>query len=221
MAGIITDMITNFDYKKIEEFARKTTEYWRKYTGAYKYPNGLLGSIPIYIESLEYNTSNSVTSNKTFKGIDVADNISVEPYSISLSIVAFTDFYIDVLEMHQKVARESNGKEGITALYYNKFGTLYGPLAIESFSFRNDAKATFLQLIDIELKYIEIRKFITDDKGVITTTTLETNDYFKNQEVLETGMPVNLLDELSRTDKFKEYSNAINNKINVLFGSGK
>ena len=40
MAGIITDMITNFDYKKVEEFARKTTEYWKKFTGAYKYPNG-------------------------------------------------------------------------------------------------------------------------------------------------------------------------------------
>ncbi len=217
MAGIITDMITNFDYKKVEEFARKTTEYWKKFTGAYKYPNGLLGSIPIYIESFELSTSNSITSNKTFKGIEVADNISVEPYSISLTIVAFTEFYIDIIEMHQKVARESNGKDGITALYYNKVNTIYGPLAIENFSFRNDAKATFLQLIDIELKYMEIRKFITDENGVITTATLGTNDYFKNQEVLESGMPINLFDELSRTDKFKEYSNAINNKINVLF----
>ena len=217
MAGIITEMITNFDYKKVEEFARKTTEYWKKFTGAYKYPNGLLGSIPIYIESFELSTSNSITSNKTFKGIEVADNISVEPYSISLTIVAFTEFYIDIIEMHQKVARESNGKDGITALYYNKFNTIYGPLAIENFSFRNDAKATFLQLIDIELKYMEIRKFITDENGVITTATLGANDYFKNQEVLESGMPINLFDELSRTDKFKEYSNAINNKINVLF----
>ncbi len=216
MAGIITDMITNFDFAKLEEFGRTATELWSKYTGAHKYPNGLLGSIPVFIETFEFNTSNSITSDKTFQGIDVADNVSVEPYSISISIAAFTDFYIDIIEKHLEVARNSNGKEGITALYYNKFHSIYGPLVIENFSFVNDAKATFLQMIDIELKYVDIRKFITNEEGIITTSTLETNDYFKSQEVLETGMPINLFDELSRTKKFKEYENAVKNSLNFL-----
>ena len=106
MAGIITDMITNFDFAKLEEFGRTATELWSKYTGAHKYPNGLLGSIPVFIETFEFNTSNSITSDKTFQGIDVADNVSVEPYSISISIAAFTDFYID--NVIYKEAKDTN-----------------------------------------------------------------------------------------------------------------
>lgn len=216
MAGIITDLIQNFDMEKAKQMWQSFYDGYAKVTGAYIYPNGMLGNIPIFIKSHSFSSSNSVTSHKTFEGVEVADNVSVEPYTINIKIIAFGDFYIDVLEMHEKAARESNGQKGITTLYFEKFWRLFGPLVITKFLYSHEAKDTFLQEIDIDLKYVEVRKFVKNDDGVITTETLGADNFFQNQEILAEGMPRNWFDELSRTEKYREVEDAITNSIKLF-----
>lgn len=216
MAGILTDLIQNFDMEKAQKMWQQFYDGFAKFTGAYKYPNGMLGDIPIFIKSHSFDSPNSVTSHKTFEGVEVADNISVDPYTINIKIMAFGDFYIDVLEMHEKAARESNGQKGITALYFEKFWRLYGPLVITKFNYSHESKDTFFQEISIDLKYVEIRKFTKNKDGVITTETLGADSFFKNQEIIAEGMPRNWFDELSRTEKFKEIENAIKNSVELF-----
>ena len=152
-----------------------------------------------------------------FKGVKPARTTvqSVLSDGIKIEIVAFTDFYIDVIELHQKAARNSNGQKGLMAFYYNKFKQLYGPVVITNMNFTNTSKDTFIQLIDIDLKFVEVRKFVTNEDGVITTETLGANNFFQDQQLLAEGMPQNWFDELSRTDKFKEIENAVKNSINI------
>lgn len=215
MAGILTDLIQNFDMEKANKLWQQFYDGFAKFTGDYKYPNGMLGDIPIFIHSFEWQTATNVTSNITFEGTEIADNVSVNPYGIKLEIVAFTDFYIDVIELHQKVARESSGQKGLMAFYYNKFKQLYGPVVITNMNLKNTSKDTFIQLISIDLKFVEVRKFITNEDGIITTETLGANNFFRDQQLLAEGMPQNWFDELSRTDKFKEIENAVKNSINI------
>ena len=215
MAGILTDLIQNFDMEKANKLWQQFYDGYAKVTGAYKYPNGMLGDIPIFTHSFEWQTSTNVTSNITFEGTEISDNVSVNPYGIKIEIVAFTDFYIDVIELHQKAARNSNGQKGLIAFYYNEFGQLYGPMVITNMNFTKTSKSTYLQMINIDLKFVEVRKFVTNEDGVITTETLGANNFFQDQQLLAEGMPKNWFDELSRTDKFKEIKNAVKNSINI------
>ena len=215
MAGILTDLIQNFDMEKANKLWQQFYDGFAKFTGAYIYPNGMLGDTPVFISSFEWQTSTNVTSNITFEGTEIADNVSTNPYGAKIKIVAFTDFYIDVIELHQKAARNSNGQKGLMAFYYNKFKQLYGLVVITNMNFTNTSKDTFIQLIDIDLKFVEVRKFVTNEDGVITTETLGANNFFQDQQLLAEGMPQNWFDELSRTDKFKEIENAVKNSINI------
>ena len=63
MAGILTDLIQNFDMEKANKLWQQFYDGYAKVTGAYKYPNGMLGDIPIFIHSFEWQTSTNVTSN--------------------------------------------------------------------------------------------------------------------------------------------------------------
>ena len=192
----------NIDINNATKLWKNSYDYWKKINGSYIYPNGLLGKLPIYITSLQYSRSNSITGNKTFIGPELVDNISFEPYSITLNIICFGQEYYEELSKIKNLSENPEAFQNIIALYYAKTKEVYAPLAITNFDFSDNSDSTMLQKVSLKLKNVDIREFI-ENNGVYTTSTLNPNDYIKDVHPEDNPMPLNLLDELQNLEPYK------------------
>ena len=193
----------NIDIEKAVNLWKNAYDTWNKVNGSYIYPNGLLGKLPVHISCFQYSHSNSVTGNKTFKGENLIDNIVLEPFSITLTLICFGREYFEMLENIKKLSESPKSFQDIIVLYYAKTKKVYGPLAITNFDFSDTSDTTNLQKISLKLKNVDIREFI-DENGIISTATLNLNDYINEVHPDDNPMPLNLLDELKNTKQFKE-----------------
>lgn len=200
----------NLDLKKAAELFKKTTEYWRKLTGSYVYPNGMLGELPVYITEMSFAKSNSISSNALYYGDEVVDNIVKEAYEVNLELICFGKEYLNEIKNLRNLSEDKSGEENIISFAYRKNSTIYYPLIITNVSYSDSADSTMLQTVSIKLKQINLTSFSEADKEI--TCVLKKSESYSNGGLFETELPKNLYEELRKEiPKFKEGTDAIKN----------
>ena len=108
------------DLEKAMKIFEKTSEYWKKITGSYVYPNGLLGTIPVYITNFTFSKANSVTQNILYFGEEFSDNFEKENYTIDLELICFGSKYLENIRELHRLSEEKEGTDNIISLFYKK-----------------------------------------------------------------------------------------------------
>lgn len=217
--GLITTWLKNnfnFDFDKTLKLCQKTSEYWKKITGVYIYPNGLLGGLPVYITDFKFSKSSSVTSNILFYGDEIVDNLEKKSYEITLNVICFGKNYLDRLNELKQLATTPIGEENIISLFYQKDKIYYYPLVITNIDYSDNSDTTRLQSFSIKLKQIDVA-LITElndsNYSTFTSVLIKDNSYISSITE-EFQMPQNLYEELKENiPQFKEVINVFKNFI--------
>ncbi|MDR2879297.1 MAG: hypothetical protein LBV03_05235, partial [Fusobacteriales bacterium] len=117
-------------FAKAMKYAAKISDHWRKITGNFVYPNGMLDDIPVYVTEFDYSKSNSVSPNIMFLGNESIDNIEKDVYSIDLTLMCYGKNYLEELEKLRQISEDREGIENIISFYYSKNKKIYFPLII-------------------------------------------------------------------------------------------
>ena len=222
-SGQITENNTNNEsleilknkFAKAMKYAAKISDYWRKITGSFVYPNGMLDNIPVYITEFNYSKSNSVSPNTMFMGNESIDNIEKDVYSIDLTLMCYGKSYLEELEKIRQISEDREGIENIISFYYNKNKKIYFPLVITSINYSDSSETTRFQSVSIKLKQIKLS--FLDNETLEVTNVLKPEDYYTNDELKQFEMPENLYDELrNECPKFKEVTDGIENFISNI-----
>lgn len=194
------------------KYAAKISDYWRKITGSFVYPNGMLDDIPVYVTEFNYSKSNSVSPNMMFLGNESIDNIEKDVFSIDLTLMCYGKSYLEELEKLRQVSEDREGINNIISFYYNKNKKIYFPLVITSINYNDSSETTRFQSVSIKLKQIKLS--FLNDKTLEVTNVLKAEDFYTNDVLKRFEMPENLYDELrNECPMFKEVTDGIENFI--------
>lgn len=198
------------DLEKAMKIFEKTSDYWKKITGSYVYPNGLLGNIPVYITNFSFSKANSVTQNILFFGEEFSDNLEKENYTIDLELICFGPKYLESIRELHRLSEEKDGTDNIISLFYKKNKINYFPLVITNISYSDNAESTRLQTVSISLKQISLSVFY--DETCEITNTLTQNNTYTICESMDMELPQNLYEEMKlKHPEFRDITNEIEN----------
>ena len=201
----------------IKSWQETFNKYKNMSNGSFKEPNGLLGNIPVSIIEFQYSNSNNISNNKMIYNGEISDHIKNEAYSINLQLLCYGEKYLEELKKLQSLSKENSALSAIIPFYYSETKEYYFPVAITSLNFSNNDKSKYFQKISLQLKNLKINKSLSTNNEQLTTNTLNNNDFFQNQNLMNFEMPSNLIEEIRNSDIYKNIEVIENNAIKNIF----
>lgn len=166
--------------------------------------NAILGGIPVYVTSMKYTTTNTTTSNTTFLGEELVDNISIGPYTITLDLICFGNQYLQELKNLYSLAKERRGNDCVISLIYDKSNETYSNLIITQMDFTDVSNTIRMQKVSLTLKSIKIGSINDIEAKPELTNTIINDFYHVNKTPVLFEATSNLNAELQKLPQFKE-----------------
>lgn len=135
-------------YNRIKQiFGYDTKEYFKK-------SNGILGGIPVLVQSTSYSRNNAVSEFSNYDNQVFSDNMYINNYELKIEIICYGKEVLDSVNQLLELSR----KRQYISFTYEKTKTTYSPIAITNISYSEDYKVQNVYIVSVTCKEIVMLK---------------------------------------------------------------